>query len=77
MIFEVHVTFHKDFIERDGNRIAVGLTSKPVMGRANRELVKKLAEHFKVPTSNIRIISGLGSRKKIVEVQYTSNLVTE
>ncbi|MEM3380897.1 MAG: DUF167 domain-containing protein [Candidatus Bathyarchaeia archaeon] len=77
MIFEVHVTFHKDFIERDGNKINVGLTSKPVMGRANKELLKKLAEHFNVPTSNIRIISGFGSRNKIVEIKFASNLVNQ
>jgi len=68
MRYEVEVKFHKDFIEIDGNRISVGLTSKPEKGEANRELVKKLAKHFKVSTSQIRIVSGLKSKSKVVEV---------
>jgi len=68
MIYEVEVKFHKSFVEVDGNRILVGLTSKPEKGEANRELVVKLAKHFKVPTANIRIVSGLKSKRKIVEI---------
>lgn len=48
MRYEVEVKFHKDFIEVDENRILVGLTSKPEKGEANRELLRKLAKHFKV-----------------------------
>ncbi|MBS7627202.1 DUF167 domain-containing protein [Candidatus Bathyarchaeota archaeon] len=47
------------------------------MGRANKELLKKLAEHFNVPTFNIRIISGFGSRNKTVEVKSTSHPVDQ
>ena len=68
MRYEVEVKFHKDFIEVDGNKILVGLTSKPEKGEANRELVRKLAKHFKVSTAQIRIISGLKSKRKIVEI---------
>ncbi|MCS7385017.1 MAG: DUF167 domain-containing protein, partial [archaeon GB-1867-097] len=45
-----------------------GLTSKPEKGKANLELVKKLAKHFKVSPSQIRIVVGLKSRRKIVEI---------
>jgi hypothetical protein len=68
MRYEVEVEFHKDFVKVEENRIFVGLTSKPVGGKANLELVKKLAKHFKVPSSQVKIISGLKSRRKIVEV---------
>ena len=43
MMYEVKVEFHKDFIKLDGNKIVVGLTSKPEKGKANVELIKKLA----------------------------------
>jgi uncharacterized protein YggU (UPF0235/DUF167 family) len=68
MRYEVEVKFHKDFIEVNGNQILLGLTSKPERGKANRELLLKLAKHFQVPTSNLKIVSGLKSKTKIVDV---------
>jgi len=68
MKYEVEVKFHKNFIKVEGNKILVGLTSKPEKGKANLELIKKLAKHFKVPSSHIRIVSGLKSKRKIIEV---------
>jgi len=67
--YEVEVKFHKDFIQINGNRILVGLTSKPERGKANMELIRKIAKYFHVPSSKVRIISGFRSRKKIVEVE--------
>ena len=68
MRYEVEVKFRKDFIEVKGNKVLVGLTSKPEKGKANRELLTKLAKHFKIPQSQIRILSGLKSKRKIVEI---------
>ena len=68
MRYRVEVRFHRDFIDVEGDKIVVGLTSKPEQGRANRELIRKLAKHFNVSTSQVSIISGLRSRDKIVEI---------
>ncbi len=68
MRYEVEVKFHKGFIEVDGDKIIVGLTSKPERGEANRELVRKLAKQFGVSTSQVKIVSGLRSKRKIVEI---------
>jgi len=68
MRYEVEVSFHKDFLKVEANKIMVGLTSKPEKGKANLELIKKLAKHFKVSSSQIRIVSGLKSKRKIVEI---------
>ncbi|RLF11684.1 MAG: DUF167 domain-containing protein [Thermoprotei archaeon] len=68
MKYEVEVEFHKDFIKVDGSRIVVGLTSRPEGGKANLELIKKFAKYFKVSSSQVRILSGLKSRRKIVEI---------
>ena len=65
---EVEVEFHKDFIKVDGSRIVVGLTSRPEGGKSNLELIKKFAKYFKVSSSQVRILSGLKSRRKIVEI---------
>ena len=72
MRYEIEVKFHKDFIEVNGNRILVGLTSKSEKGEANRELIRKLAKHFKVSTSQIRIAVGLKSKSKVVEIVHTA-----
>jgi hypothetical protein len=68
MIYKVKVVFHKDFVTVEKDKIEVGLTSRPEKGEANKELVKKLAGHFNISTSNIRIIKGLKSRNKIVDI---------
>lgn len=70
MRYEVEVKFHRDFVEVRGDKIIVGLTSKPERGKANRELIKKLAKHFKVSQSQVRIVSGLKSRNKTVEITF-------
>jgi len=67
--YEVEVEFHKDLVRMDGDKILVGLTSRPEKGKANTELVKKLAKHFSVSSSQVKIVSGLKSRRKIVEIK--------
>lgn len=51
-----------------GDEIAISIKSQPERGKANRELVKKLSQHFGVPEASVRIVSGLTSRKKVIEV---------
>ena len=51
----------------DGALIA-HLTSPPIEGRANRELLERLAEHLGVPKSRLRIRTGAASRTKLVEI---------
>lgn len=36
--------------------------------RANRDVIKQIASHYRVPTTNVKIIRGSTTRKKIVEV---------
>ena len=68
MIYKVSVTFHKDFIEVNNDEITIGIKAKPEKGEANKEIIKKLAKYFDVAKSNVKIISGQKSRKKLVEV---------
>ena len=51
----------------DGSLTAY-LKSPPAEGKANEELIARLAERFGVPKSRVRIKSGLSSRIKLVEV---------
>ncbi|MEM2934448.1 MAG: DUF167 domain-containing protein [Methanocellales archaeon] len=68
MRYEVEVKFHEDFVKVERNKIIVGLTSQPEKGKANLELIKKLAKYFKVPSTQVKIVAGLRSRRKIIEI---------
>ena len=68
MLYHILVEFHKDFVLVDGDQVTVGIKSKPVGGEANREIIKKLAKHFGVSSSNVFIKSGHRSSKKVIEI---------
>jgi uncharacterized protein (TIGR00251 family) len=69
MIYNVEVQFRKDHIIIDQDKIIIGIRSQPEKGKANLELIKKLAKHFDIPSSQVRIVSGFKSKKKIVDIQ--------
>jgi len=46
----------------------VFVTAKPKNGEANRAIIKLLADYYDLPKSQIKIISGLTSRNKIIEI---------
>lgn len=48
--------------------LKIKLTSPPVDGKANECLVKILSERYKVPKNKIKIVSGLTSKNKTVEI---------
>ncbi|MDB9446253.1 DUF167 domain-containing protein [Anabaenopsis tanganyikae CS-531] len=54
--------------EQSDGSLTVKLKSPPVDGKANEELIKLLAEKFKVSKSRISIKSGLSSRQKLIEI---------
>ncbi len=69
MIYKAHVEFNKDFLSVEKNQITIGIKTRPVKGEANKEIIKKLAKHFKVSTSVIQIKSGHKSNQKIIQIQ--------
>lgn len=46
----------------------VAVTALPVKGLANEAIAKVLAEHFGVPRSQVRLVSGFTSRQKVFEI---------
>jgi uncharacterized protein (TIGR00251 family) len=52
-----------------GDALKVRLTSPPVDGAANDELVKFFAHVFAVARRDVRILAGESSRSKIVEIE--------
>ena len=55
-------------LSREGDSFIAKVKEPPKEGRANQAVIKLLAEHFGVPQSQVRILSGFKSRSKIVEV---------
>jgi len=55
-------------LSQEGDSFIVKVREPPRQGRANQAVIKLLAQHFGVPQSRVRIISGLRSRNKVIEV---------
>lgn len=46
----------------------VGVREAPIKGRANRAVVKALANYFSISSSQIQILAGHTSKQKIIEI---------
>lgn len=57
-----------EYIRSTGGQLEVGVTEQADKGKANRAVIRALAEQHGVPTSRVRIVAGHASRVKIVEV---------
>ena len=71
MILELHVqpgASRSEFAGKHGERIKIRLAARAVDGKANEALVEFLAEHYRVPRRNVRIVAGLKSRQKRVQI---------
>jgi hypothetical protein len=55
----------------DEVHFVVSVKAPPVEGKANDALIKLLADYFNIPKGNIKIVSGLSSKSKIVEILKT------
>ena len=54
---------------RLGDAWKLDLTAPPVEGKANQECVRFLAELMGVPRARVRVVMGLTSRTKVVEIE--------
>ena len=55
-------------VSREGDSFIVRVKEPPREGKANQAVIKLLAEHFGVPKSRVRILSGFRSKNKVIEV---------
>jgi hypothetical protein len=71
VILELHVqpgASRTGFAGMHGDRMKVRLAARAVDGKANEALIEFLAAHYNVPKRNVRIVGGLKSRQKRVEI---------
>ena len=52
----------------EGDSFIVKVKEPPKEGKANQAVIKLLAQHFGIPQSQVKILSGFRSRNKLVEV---------
>lgn len=57
-----------------GDALKVKLTSPPVEGKANKELVEVLAKEFGIRKKDVEIISGQSSKNKIVKLMGVADM---
>lgn len=47
----------------------VSVKERPIEGMANEAITKLLAEYFKIPRSQVRLVSGATSKRKVFEIK--------
>jgi len=52
----------------ENNVVKVRLTAPPIEGAANEQLIEVMADELNVKRSQVKIIRGLSSRVKVVEI---------
>ena len=55
-------------VPEDEEWYTVSTKERPVEGRANEAVAKLLAKHLKLPRSQVRLISGATSKRKVFEI---------
>ena len=59
----------KNKIEKiDEENYIIFVKAEPEKGKANKKIIRTIAKHFKKDISDVKIISGLKSKKKIIEI---------
>ena len=67
MIYTVKVkidTCDRFVLDGINNEIEISVCSAPVKGKANKEIVKKISDYFKVKQDNVTIIRGTEFKNK-------------
>ena len=57
-----------------GDALKVKLTSPPVEGKANKELIEMLAKEFGITKKDVEIISGQSSKNKVVRLNGVKSI---
>lgn len=63
---KIHANSSQEKIEKRGEKYEVWLKEKPVDNKANEKLLKILKKYF---NKQVKIIKGLKSRNKIIELK--------
>ena len=56
---------------QENDSFLIKVKEPPKEGKANQAIIKLLARHFGVSQSQVRIVSGLKSKVKVIEIEQT------
>ena len=54
--------------ERSEDTYTVCVKEPPKQGKANLAIAKLLAEHFRIPSNQVRLVSGASAKRKVFEI---------
>ncbi len=57
-----------------GDAIKIKVNAPPVGGAANEELIEVLSEEFGINKTSIKILRGMSSRNKVVEIEGVTSI---
>ena len=55
-------------LSQEGDSFIIKVKEPPKEGKANQAVIKLLAQHFGIPQSQVKILSGFRNRNKLIEV---------
>lgn len=58
----------EEVVKNNDNTLTVYVKAPAIEGRANAAAIKLLAKHFKVASSNVKLVRGATSKYKIFEI---------
>lgn len=58
----------EEILKVNENNLEIQLKEKAEKNKANRELIKILSKYFDVPSAKVKILKGLNSKEKIIEI---------
>jgi uncharacterized protein (TIGR00251 family) len=71
MIYTIRIRFNllnKFILNEEDKEIKISIDSAPINEKANKEIIKKVSGHFNTKANNVKIISGLYSKTKLVSI---------
>ena len=69
LFIKVKTKAKNEFVKRlNDNNYIISVKEPPVQGKANWAVIEALARYFDIKKSNIKIISGLTSKQKTIEI---------
>ncbi len=58
---------------KEDNTYIIEVKGKPIKNEVNIELIKFLSKYFK--TNKVKIVKGLKSKEKIIEIKWVSSMI--
>ena len=68
IVVKVVANARRPGVSDEGDILKVRVDAPPVEGKANKRLIEILSEYYNKPRSSFKIISGLKSKHKIIEI---------